>query len=70
MTASHSIYRTIFSIGIIAVLSISAFADTLRLKDGSIIKGRITTFTDGRFVVVIGEGERRREMSFAAADVE
>ena len=70
MTASRSIFRTIFSIGIIAVLSISAFADTLRLKDGSIIKGRITTFTDGRFVVVIGEGERRREMSFAAADVE
>ncbi len=70
MTASRNIFRTIASIGIIAILTISAFADTIRLKDGSIIKGRITTFTDGRFVVVIGEGERRREMSFAAADVE
>ena len=70
MTVSRSIFQTIASIGVIAVLSLSAFADTLRLKDGSIIKGRITTFSDGRFVVVIGEGERRREMSFAAADVE
>ena len=70
MTASRNIFRTIASIGMIAVLAIAAFADTIRLKDGSIIKGRITTFTDGRFVVVIGEGERRREMSFAAADVE
>jgi hypothetical protein len=70
MTVSRSIFRTIVSIGIVAALSFSAFADTIRLKDGSIIKGRITTFTDGRFVVVIGEGERRREMSFAAADIE
>jgi hypothetical protein len=70
MTVSRSIFQTIASIGIIAVLSLSALADTLRLKDGSIIKGRITTFSDGRFVVVIGEGERRREMSFAAADIE
>jgi hypothetical protein len=70
MTVSRGIFRTIVSIGVIAVLAASTFADTLRLKDGSIIKGRITTFSDGRFVVVIGEGERRREMSFAAADVE
>lgn len=70
MTSSRSFVRTIASIGLIALLSVSSFADTIRLKDGSIIKGRITTFTDGRFVVVIGEGERRREMSFASADVE
>lgn len=70
MTDSRSISKLIASIGIIAALSLSAFADTIRLKDGSIIKGRITTFTDGRFVVVIGEGERRREMSFAVGEVE
>ena len=70
MTAHRSFLRTVALFGIVAAFSISAFADTIRLKDGSIIKGRITTFTDGRFVVVIGEGERRREMSFASADVE
>ena len=70
MTASSSILKTIASVGLVAILSLSALADTIRLKDGSIIKGRITTFTDGRFVVVIGDGERRREMSFAAADIE
>jgi len=70
MTASRSIFRTFASIAMVAILSISAFADTIRLKDGSIIKGRITTFTDGRFVIVIGDGERRREMSFSAMEVE
>ncbi|MEO5858203.1 MAG: LecA/PA-IL family lectin [Pyrinomonadaceae bacterium] len=70
MTVCRRLLRTVASIGIIAVLTFSAFADTIRLKDGSIIKGRITTFSDGRFVVVIGEGERRREMSFAVTDIE
>ncbi|MDI1240306.1 MAG: LecA/PA-IL family lectin [bacterium] len=70
MALSRTILAAIASLGMIAVVSISAFADTIRLKDGSIIKGRITTFTDGRFVVVIGEGERRREMSFSVTDVE
>jgi hypothetical protein len=55
---------------IAAVLSFTVFADTIRLKDGGIIKGKITGFADGRFVVVVGEGERRRELSFSASDVE
>lgn len=53
-----------------AVMSISAFADTIRLKDGSIIKGKITAFGQGSFTVVIGEGQRRRELVFSAADIE
>lgn len=69
MTAKNSFARTLALFTFVAVLSISALADTIRLKDGSIIKGRITTFTDGRFVVVVGEGERRREMSFPASDI-
>jgi hypothetical protein len=53
-----------------AILSITAFADTIRLKDGSIIKGKITSFGGGKFTVAIGEGTRRREMTFTAADIE
>lgn len=47
-----------------------AFADTIRLKDGSIIKGKIVTFGDGKFTVAIGEGTRKREMSFTAEEIE
>ena len=64
------IFRSLASISLIFVLSASIFADTIRLKDGSIIKGKITGFSGGNFTVVIGEGSRRREMTFAAADVE
>jgi hypothetical protein len=69
MTGSRTFFRILCLVSLTSLLVVSAFADTIRLKDGSIIKGRITTFTDGRFVVVVGEGERRRELSFPAADV-
>ena len=52
------------------VLLALAIADTLRLKDGGIIKGKVTGFSGGDFVVSIGDGSRRRELRFAAADVE
>lgn len=54
----------------IAALSAAAFADTLRLKDGSIIKGRIVGFSGGTFTVLVGEGSRERRLSFDAGEVE
>lgn len=45
-------------------------ADTIRLKDGSIIKGKIVNFSGGRFTVLINDGTRRRQMNFNAVDVE
>jgi hypothetical protein len=47
-----------------------AFGDTIRLKDGSIIKGKIVSFGGGKFVVAMGEGSRRKELTFMASDVE
>ncbi len=52
-----------------SLLSIAA-ADTLRLKDGSIIKGVIVAFSGGQFTVVIGEGARQRRMTFYADEIE
>ena len=65
-----SIFKSVGAAALAGVLSFSAFADTIRLKDGSIIKGKITGFTGGKFTIVIGEGQRRREMVFTAAEVE
>lgn len=54
----------------IALFATGAFADTLRLKDGSIIKGRIVTFSGGKFTIVVGEGSRQRELTYYADEVE
>ena len=51
-------------------LAVVAFADTIRLKDGSIIKGKITAFGGGKFTVVMGEGARRKELTFFANEIE
>jgi hypothetical protein len=62
--------RLILAAVFIAALSVAAFADTLRLKDGSIIKGRIVSFGGGKFVVAVGDGSRQRQMTFTADEVE
>lgn len=51
-------------------LAAFAFGDTIRLKDGSIIKGKIVSFSGGTFTIAIGDGTRRRELKFASSDIE
>lgn len=70
MFKARTFTRSFGALSLVALMVVSAFADTIRLKDGSIIKGKITEFSGGSFVVVVGEGSRRREMRFTAADVE
>ena len=70
MLTRSSIFKSISVAALIGVLSFAAFADTIRLKDGSIIKGKITGFSGGRFTIMIGEGQRRRELVFTADEVE
>jgi hypothetical protein len=54
----------------VAALTCVSFADTLHLKDGSILKGKIVAFSGGKFTIVMGEGAHRRELTFAASEIE
>lgn len=51
-------------------LSVFAFGDTIRLKDGSLIKGRIVSFGNGRFVIVVGSGASERQLNYSASEIE
>ena len=62
--------RTSCAAVLAAALASAGLADTIRLKDGSLIKGTIVAFKGGKFVVAIGEGSRRREMSFYADEID
>src|SRR5262245_6297714 len=64
------IVRGIVLIAVLAFVAVSALADTIRLKDGSIIKGKIVRFSGGTFSVEIGEGARMRKMTFSVDEVE
>jgi len=65
-----TILKSLAIAAVVAALSLVSFADTLHLKDGSIIKGKIVSFTGGKFTVVMGEGAHRHELTFAASEVE
>lgn len=66
MSFNSKLFRLMWSVCLIFSLSVVAFADTIRLKDGSIIKGKIIGFSGGNFTVVMGQ----RQMSFSADEIE
>jgi hypothetical protein len=54
--------RKLFSLPtlmVIALIAATAQADTIRLKNGSVLKGRVTSFSDDQFVVRIDSGSGR-----------
>ncbi len=63
-------FRPVSALLLALTLTIFAFGDTLRLKDGSIIKGKIVSFGSGKFVIVVGEGTRQRTLNYNANEVE
>jgi hypothetical protein len=70
MLLKSNLYRLVFVVCLILSVSVFAFADTIRLKDGSIIKGKIISFTGGVFTIVISDGARQRQMTFRADEIE
>jgi hypothetical protein len=62
----------IFSAALILLMSLSVLADTIRLKDGSVIRGQIIGFRDQQFIVLVGQGSRgrRSEIKIYMEDVD
>jgi hypothetical protein len=53
-------------------LSAAALADTIRLKDGSVIRGQVIGFSNQQFTVLVGAGSRgrRSQITLYMEDVE
>lgn len=66
---NFKILRPAAALAIVFLLVFSAFADTVRLKDGSIVKGRVVGFKDGQFIISVGEGSRQRQMTFYSDEI-
>jgi hypothetical protein len=54
------------------MVSASALADTIRLKDGSVIRGQVIAFNNQQFTVLVGTGSRgrRSQITIWMEDVE
>ena len=57
---------------LIMCLGVPVLADTIRLKDGSVIRGQVVGFKDQQFTVLVGTGARgrRSRISIYMEDVE
>ena len=63
-------FRILCVFSLIASLSVMVFADTIKLKDGRTVKGKIVGFGGGKFTIMFDDGSRQRQMTYAADEVE
>ena len=65
-------FNSFVALLLVLTLSVVALADTIRLKDGSVIRGQVIGFTNQQFTVVIGGGSRgrRSQITIWMEDVE
>lgn len=52
--------RPFYALALIFALLTPALADTIRLKDGSVIRGQVIGFKDQQFTILIGSGSQGR----------
>jgi hypothetical protein len=54
------ICHSLFALTLLLALFVPVLADTIKLKDGSVIHGQVVGFKDGQFTVLIGGSKGRR----------
>src|SRR5258706_4629456 len=54
-------FRPLLVVALALGVSLPAFADTIRLKDGSVLHGQVVGFKDQQFTVLLGSGARGRK---------
>ncbi|MGI8670072.1 MAG: LecA/PA-IL family lectin [Aridibacter sp.] len=70
MFLKSKFFQIISIFTLILGLAVFAFADTIRLKDGSVIKGKIISFDNNQFIIIIGDGTRQRQLKFYSDEIE
>ena len=53
--------RALVSFALVFAVSVPVLADTIRLKDGSVIRGQIVSFKNEQFTILVGSGARGRK---------
>src|SRR5437764_2812626 len=53
--------RSLMIVALALSLTLPSLGDTVRLKDGSVIRGQIVSFTNEQFTILVGSGARGRK---------
>ena len=54
------LFRSLLLVVLVFGASLAGLADTIRLKNGSVIRGQIVSFKNEQFTIVVGGGARGR----------
>ena len=54
-------FRSLLIVAVAVGASLTVLADTIRLKDGSVIRGQIVSFKNEQFTIMVGGGSRGRK---------
>jgi hypothetical protein len=54
------LHQSLLALPLMLALLVPSLADTIKLKDGSVIHGQVVGFKDGQFTVLIGSGAKGR----------
>ena len=67
-----NLFRLVLALGLLLSLVTPLLADTIKLKDGSVIRGRVVGFKDQQFTILIGGNAkgRRGQTTVYVEDVE
>src|SRR5205814_2503364 len=53
--------RALVAFALVLAVTMPVLADTIRLKDGSVIRGQIVSFKNEQFTILVGGGSRGRK---------
>jgi hypothetical protein len=53
MSIKRSIIKSLFSLALAFFVGIVALADTIKLKDGTVLKGKVVTYGQGKFTIIV-----------------
>lgn len=56
--------RSLIVFALVLGVTVPALADTIRLKDGTVIRGQIVSFKNEQFTILVGSGARGRKSRF------
>src|SRR6266849_7217482 len=54
-------FRSLLLVALAVGASLTVLADTIRLKDGTVIRGQIVSFKNEQFTILVGTGARGRK---------
>jgi hypothetical protein len=70
MNIKKTLIKSLFCLTIAFFAGGSVFADTIRLKDGSILKGKVVSFSQGKFTIIVYIGGAQSKYTISVEEID